>query len=34
MADVADLKVKISLDGADKVASGLKQADRAVSRSS
>ncbi len=31
MPDVADLRVKISLDGADKVASGLKQADSGVS---
>jgi len=31
MPDVADLKVSISLDGADKVASGLKQADSSVS---
>jgi TP901 family phage tail tape measure protein len=31
MPDVAELRVKISLDGADKVASGLKQADSGVS---
>ncbi len=31
MPDVAELRVKISLDGAEKVASGLKQADSSVS---